>query len=159
MLCKILVFRPVAIKLLAMLSKAEPDALAVADLIATDPGFSAEILATSNSAAFALHNRVDTVQKAVMILGTERTWKLVARTALQGMVQGMEADLSVENCWIHSRASAALAAWLAPQYQIPSRPRLHAGADARYWPPGPALQRTAAAMRKSWSGFRGPMKP
>src|ERR1700722_4298467 len=117
-LCKILVFRPVAIKLMSMLSKAEPDPLAVADLIATDPGFSAEILTTSNSAAFALHNRVDTVQKAVMVLGTERTWKLVARTALQGMVQGMESDLSVENCWIHSRASAALATWLAPQYQI-----------------------------------------
>ncbi len=117
-LCKILVFRPVAIRLLSLLTKADPDILEVADLIASDPGFSAEVLTMSNSAAFALHSRVDTVHKAVMILGTERTRRLVARTALEGMVRGMEADASVQNCWIHSRASAALAAWLAPQYQL-----------------------------------------
>jgi HD-like signal output (HDOD) protein len=116
--CKILVFRPVAIRLLSLLTTADPDILEVADLIASDPGFSAEILTMSNSAAFALNNRVNTVHKAVMILGTERTRRLVARTALQGMVRGMMADAWVQNCWIHSRASAALAAWLAPQYQL-----------------------------------------
>jgi HD-like signal output (HDOD) protein len=114
----ILVFRPVAIKLLSVLSQADPDILTVAELIGSDPGFSAEILTMSNSAAFALMSRVDTVPKAIMILGTERTQKVVARTALQGMIRGMPDDTSVQNCWIHSRASAALAAWLAPQYQI-----------------------------------------
>lgn len=114
----ILVFRPVAIKLLSLLTRGDPDILEVADLIGSDPGFSAEILTMSNSAAYALHNRINTVPKAIMILGTERTQKLVARTALQGMVRGMQADAAVQNCWIHSRASAALAAWLAPQYQI-----------------------------------------
>jgi len=117
-LCKILVFRPVAIKLLSLLTKADPDILEVADLIASDPGFSAEVLTMSNSAAFALRNRVNTVHKAVMILGTDRTRRVVARTALEGMIRGMESDDSVEHCWVHSRASAALAAWLAPFYHI-----------------------------------------
>jgi len=115
-LCKILVFRPVAIKLLSLLAKEEPDILEVSDLVATDPGFSAEVLTISNSAAFALNSRVNTVHKAVMVLGTDRTRRLVARTALQGMIRSMDEDTSVENCWIHSRASAALAAWLAPHY-------------------------------------------
>ncbi|HTX35897.1 MAG TPA: HDOD domain-containing protein [Bryobacteraceae bacterium] len=117
-LCRILVFRPVAIKLLSLLTKADPDILEVADLIASDPGFAAELLTISNSAAFSLHSRVNTIHKAVMILGTERTRRLVARTALHGMVRGMEDDACVQNCWVHSRASAALAAWLAPQYQL-----------------------------------------
>jgi HD-like signal output (HDOD) protein len=117
-LCRILVFRPVAIKLLSLLTKADPDILEVADLIASDPGFSAELLTVSNSAAFTLNSRVNTVHKAVMILGTERTRRLVARTALHGLIRAMDGDAAVENCWIHSRASAALAAWLAPQYQL-----------------------------------------
>jgi len=117
-LCRIPVFRPVAIRLLSSLSKSDPDILEVADLIAADPGFSAEILTVSNSAAYGRNSRVDTVQRAIMILGTERTRKVVARAALQGMVQGIGSGAAVENCWIHSRASAALAAWLAPHYQI-----------------------------------------
>jgi putative nucleotidyltransferase with HDIG domain len=114
----ILVFRPVAVRLLSLLTKEYPDIVEAADLIGSDPGFTAEILTESNSAAFALYNPVNTVYKAIMILGTDRTQKLVARTALKGMVRGMHADASVQNCWIHSRASAALAAWLAPQYQV-----------------------------------------
>ncbi len=117
-LCRIRVFRPVAIKLLSLLTKGAPDILEVADLIGSDPAFSAEILIMSNSAAFGLPNRVNTVHKAIIILGTERTRKLVARTALQGMVRGIQEDACIENCWIHSRASAALAAWLAPYYQV-----------------------------------------
>lgn len=117
-LCRIRVFRPVAIKLLSLLTNAVPDILDVADLIGSDPAFSAEILTMSNSAAFGLPNRVNTVPKAIMVLGTERTRKLVARTALQGMIRGMQDDATVQNCWIHSRASAALAEWLAPYYQV-----------------------------------------
>ncbi len=117
-LCRIRVFRPVAIKLLSLLTKGAPDILEVADLIGSDPAFSAEILTMSNSAAFGLPNRVNTVPKAIMVLGTERTRKLVARTALQGMIRGMQDDATVQNCWIHSRASAALAEWLAPYYQV-----------------------------------------
>jgi HD-like signal output (HDOD) protein len=117
-LCRVPVFRPVAIKLLSLLTKEEPDILDVAELLRSDPGFSAEILAVANSAAFVQTNRVNTVHKAIMVLGTDRTRMLVTRAALQGMVRGMRQDATIQNCWIHSRASAAVAVWLAPHYQV-----------------------------------------
>lgn len=117
-LCRVPVFRPVAIKLLSLLTKPEPDILEVADVLRSDPGFSAEILAVANSAAFVHSNRVNTVHKAIMVLGTDRTRMLVTRSALQGMVRGIEQDTTIHNCWIHSRAAAAVAVWLAPHYQI-----------------------------------------
>jgi HD-like signal output (HDOD) protein len=117
-LCRVPVFRPVAIKLLSLLTKEEPDILNVADVLRSDPGFSAEILAVANSAAFVQANRVNTVHKAIMVLGTDRTRMLVTRTALQGMVRGMQQDATIQNCWIHSRAAAAVAVRLAPHYQI-----------------------------------------
>jgi HD-like signal output (HDOD) protein len=117
-LSRIRVFRPVAIKLLSLLTREVPDILDIADLIGSDPALSAEILTMSNSVTFGLPNRVNTVHKAIMVLGTERTRKLVARIALQGMVRGMQDDSTVQNCWIHSRASAGLAEWLAPYYQV-----------------------------------------
>jgi HD-like signal output (HDOD) protein len=117
-LCKVPVFRPVAIRLLSLLTHEEPDILTVADVLRSDPGFSAEILAVANSAAFVQSNRVNTVQKAIMVLGTDRTRMLVTRTALHGMVRGMQQDATIQNCWIHSRAAAAAAVWLAPYYRV-----------------------------------------
>jgi len=117
-LCKVPVFRPVAIRLMSILTKEEPDILEVAELLQSDPGFSAEMLTVANSAAFGAVRPVNTMFKAILILGTECTRKLVVRTALQGMVRGMREDATIQNCWIHSRASGALAAWLAPHYRV-----------------------------------------
>ena len=117
-LCKIPVFRPVAIKLLSLLTSEEADVFEVTGLLNSDPGFSAEILTLANSAAHALPNRVNTVVRAVLVLGLERTRKLVTRAALQGMVRGMGENAAVRNCWQHSRAAAALATWLSPYYHV-----------------------------------------
>ena len=117
-LCKVPVFRPVAIRLLAVLTKEDVDLFEVADLLNSDPGFSTEILTLANSAAYAMPNRINTVERAIVTLGIERTRTLVTRAALQGMVRGLEENAAVQNCWVHSRATAAIAGWLAPYYRI-----------------------------------------
>jgi HD-like signal output (HDOD) protein len=117
-LCKIPVFRPVAIKLLSVLTVEDPDVSSVIGLLNADPGFSAETLTLANSAVYSLPNRVNTVAHAVLLLGLERTRELVTRAALQGMVRGMVENAAVENCWAHSRAAAALAAWLSHYYHV-----------------------------------------
>ncbi len=117
-LCKVPVFRPVAIKLLSLLTKEEADIFEIADLLNADPGFSAEILTLANSAVYALPNRVNTVQRAIIVLGIERTRTLVTRAALQGMVRGLDENRAVQNCWAHSRAAGAIAAWLSPLFRI-----------------------------------------
>ena len=42
----------------------------------------------------------------------------MTRAALQGMVRGLEENVAVQNCWLHSRATASIAGWLARFYGL-----------------------------------------
>ena len=113
-LCKLPVFRPVAVRLMSELAREDPPLSKIRDLLSSDPGFSAEILTMANSAYYARQTRVDTIHRAVMVLGLERTRSLAAAVALQGMIKGVSAKSSVQDSWQHSRATAIIAAKLAP---------------------------------------------
>ena len=117
-LCKLPVFRPVAVRLLALLSSEDADVAAVTDLLNSDLAFSAEILTLANSALYARQSRIDTVHKAVVVLGLERTRALAVTVALHGMVRGIKSKGAGLDCWRHSRATAISAQWLAPFYLI-----------------------------------------
>lgn len=117
-LCKLPVFRPVAVRLLAVLAKEDVEVTHVTDLLNSDPAFSAEILTLANSSLYARHNRIDTVQKAIVCLGLERTRAFAATVALHGMVSGIKGKATVQDCWQHSRAAAIVAEWLAPFYRV-----------------------------------------
>jgi HD-like signal output (HDOD) protein len=117
-LCKVPVFRPVAIKLLQLLGGEEPCILAVSKLLSSDPGFSAEILTMANSAGCGSRNQVYTIERAVMILGLERTRSLATRVAVNGIVHAAGPNALIDNCWMHSRATSLIAEWLAPFYRI-----------------------------------------
>lgn len=118
MLCKVPVFRPVASKLLQLLANEEASVLEVALLLKSDPGFSAEVLTMANSAAHGSAHRVHTIERAVVLLGLERTKGLVTRVALGGMVRGLGASPAIQNCWRHSLATAIIARWLGPFYEL-----------------------------------------
>lgn len=117
-LCKLPVFRPVAVRVLAELGKEEADVGEVCRLLGSDPAFSAEVLTLANSALYARAKRVDTVHRAVMTLGLERTRSMAATVALHGMVSGIAGKAAVQNCWHHSRATAIAGECLAPFYGI-----------------------------------------
>src|SRR5262249_56243775 len=105
-LCKLPVFRAVAVRLMSELAKEDPPLAKVRDLLSTDPAFSAEILTMANSAYYARSTRVDTIQRAVMVLGLERTRSLAAAVALQGIIKGVSTNRAVQDSWQHSRATA-----------------------------------------------------
>lgn len=117
-LCKLPVFRPVTVQLLALLSSEDADALKVTALLNSDPAFSAEILTVANSALYARQSSIDTVHRAVVTLGMERTRSLAVTVALHGMVRGIKSKGAGQDCWRHSRATAIAAQWLAPFYRI-----------------------------------------
>src|SRR6266567_4663298 len=83
-LCKLPVFRPVTVKLLALLGSEDADIARVTALLNSDPAFSAEILTLANSSLYARQARIDSVQRAVMTLGIERTRALAVSVALHG---------------------------------------------------------------------------
>lgn len=117
-LCKLPVFRPVTVRLLALLNSEDADAPKVTALLNSDPAFSAEILTLANSSLYARRNHIDTVHRAVVALGMERTRALAVTVAMRGMVRGIKTKGAGLDCWRHSRATAVSAQWLAPFYRI-----------------------------------------
>lgn len=117
-LCRIPVFRPVAVKLLRLLQGEDSNVLEVGELLNTDPALSAEVLTMANSAAYTTSNRINTISKAIMMLGTERTKSLATKAALDGMRRAIGNHPVIELCWVHSRATAVIAEWLSPFYRI-----------------------------------------
>jgi putative nucleotidyltransferase with HDIG domain len=117
-LCKLPVFRPVAVRLLSALAQEDVEVAHVTKLLKSDPALSAEILTLANSSLYARGNRIDTVQRAIVGLGLERTRAFAATVALHGMVSGIKGKAAVQDCWQHSRAAAIAAEWLAPFYRV-----------------------------------------
>jgi HD-like signal output (HDOD) protein len=118
MLCRVPVFRPVAVKLMQLLGNEEASVLEVSQLLNSDPGFSAEMLTMANSAAHGTSHRINTIERAVVMLGLERTRGLATKAALDGMVRGLGGSPTIQNCWRHSLATALIAKWLAPFYRL-----------------------------------------
>jgi hypothetical protein len=117
-LCRVPVFRPVAVKLMQLLGNEEASVHEVSELLSSDPGFSAEMLTMANSAAHGGSHRIHTIERAVVLLGLERTKGLATKAALDGMVRGLGASPTIQNCWRHSLATALIAKWLAPFYRL-----------------------------------------
>ncbi len=117
-LCRVPVFRPVAVKLMQLLGNEEASVLEVSQLLSSDPGFSAEMLTMANSAAHGTSHRIHTIERAVILLGLERTKGLATKAALDGMIRGLGASPTIQNCWRHSLATAIIAKWLAPFYRL-----------------------------------------
>ena len=117
-LCRIPAFRPVAVQLHRLLADEDASVFEVATLLNSDPAFSAEVLSMANSASLGRRYHVDTIERAVVVLGIERTKVLATRAALAGIVGDTKRGSAVEACWAHSRATAFLAEWLAPFFRL-----------------------------------------
>src|SRR6202011_1332907 len=106
------------VKLLQLLGNKDVSVLEVSQLLKTDPGFSTEMLTMANSAALGTSHRIRTIDKAVVLLGLDRTRGLATKTALDGMIRGLGGSPTIQNCWRHSLATALIARWLAPFYRL-----------------------------------------
>src|SRR5262249_55272712 len=104
-------FHPVASEVLRLFSSAT-DGFQLDELAATlnrDPAFAAELLQTANSPLFGLKSSVQTVTRAIIVLGIEHTKALAIRTAMQIYLKDASADSVLERCWLHSLACAEIA--------------------------------------------------
>jgi len=117
-LCRMPAFRPVAIQLHRLLADEDASVFDVVSLLNSDPAFSAEVLTVANSAELGRRYRIDTIERAVVVLGFERTKVIATRAALAGMLRETQGGPVVEACWAHSRATAFLAQWLAPFFRL-----------------------------------------
>lgn len=92
----------------------------IIDLLAHDPGLSAKILKTLNSASFGRSRPVTSVRQAVTMLGSRPLRSLVLGLALPAMQSGVVADDGLRRYWKRSVASAVMARELAKRCRWPA---------------------------------------
>lgn len=115
-LCRLPVFRPVALKLLKTLAIGEPEVRDVTRLLESDPGLSAEVMTLANSALYGPSAPVRTIDRAVMVLGLDRMQSIALTVAMQSFTRNLEDSEETRNSWRHSLGCAFAAEALAPAY-------------------------------------------
>lgn len=85
-------------------------------VICQDPALAARLLRIANSPAYGLSTQVNTVTRAVAIIGTQQIRDLVLTTSTMNAFNGIPNELvSLEDFWSHSLYCGAAAHFLAEQ--------------------------------------------
>jgi len=99
-----------AIRLNALLVDPDVSNKEIAEVVGLDPGLAARVLRAVNSAWFGLRGRVDTIAKAISMIGTAELHSLVLATSAAQAFRNISHKLiDMETFWQHS-VRAALAA-------------------------------------------------
>jgi putative nucleotidyltransferase with HDIG domain len=106
-------FPPVAAKLLSLLSSPEVEINEVAELIGSDPTFTARLLQRVNSIQFGLAFPVTSVPQAVALLGLDMTREVTLWHAMAAYTKGALGTEELRRCWQHTVATAVLAEAIA----------------------------------------------
>jgi putative nucleotidyltransferase with HDIG domain len=97
----------------------------VADIVSKDPNLTAKLLKMVNSAFYNFSLRIDTISRAVTILGSEELRTLALATSALEMFKGIPSDLvDMKSFWEHSIACGAAARTIASHMNIMNIERL-----------------------------------
>ena len=108
-----------------VISDPRSSAIHIADVISKDPGLSARLLKVVNSAFYSFPSRIDTISRAVMIVGSKQLSALALGTSVVSIFQDIPSDLvDMESFWEHSLACGIAARILASHKNIPNTERL-----------------------------------
>lgn len=117
-LCNLPLFRPAAVKMLKLLARENTDFSEITRILECDPGFSAEVLTLANSSLYGGYCQINTVLRAVVVLGAERIKALTMTTAMREFMRNLPQTPELHACWSHSRACALMAEELAPGFGV-----------------------------------------
>lgn len=88
----------------------------IAKVVSQDPSFTMRLLRVANSPLYGHSSAIDTVAKAVSVIGTSQIRNLALSTSIATAFKGLPNDLvSMENFWRHSLYCALAARILAKQ--------------------------------------------
>ena len=106
-------------KLRATLDKEDSTSDDIADVIATDPMLIAKLLRLANSASFRFSQQVETVGKAVTVLGGEAIYNLVIAESMSCAKNQFKSSLlDTEQIWLDSLFRGVLAKHIAKNNRV-----------------------------------------
>jgi len=95
------------------------------DALMTDPSLSTRLLTIANSAFYGLCNKVDTITRAVQIIGFKQIHNLVVATSITHAFQGLCSEtVNIEKFWMASVERALVARALAEWKCFPEAERM-----------------------------------
>jgi putative nucleotidyltransferase with HDIG domain len=93
----------------------------VANVLNEDPGLAARLLRVANSAFYGFPSKIDTIVRAVTLIGTRQLRDLALATSVVGQFKGLPDDLvTMESFWRHSIACGVTARILATYRREPN---------------------------------------
>jgi HD-like signal output (HDOD) protein len=108
-----------------VISDPRSSAIDVADVIRKDPNLTSKLLKIVNSAFYNFSSRIDTISRAVAIVGTEELGSLALGTSVLEMFKNIPADLvDMKSFWEHSVACGAASRIIASYKNIANTERL-----------------------------------
>ncbi|MFW5830563.1 MAG: HDOD domain-containing protein, partial [Planctomycetota bacterium] len=108
----------------AVVDHAAASAHDIAQTISQDQAMAARVLRLANSSLYAFPGHVDSVSRAVTIIGTRQIRDLALATAVMQLFAGVESELvSMPAFWLRSFACACFARQLAVQRREPNPER------------------------------------
>jgi len=114
-----------ATRLNALLTDPDTTSGEIAEVVSLDPALSARVLRAVNSAYFGLRARVDTISKAIAMIGTSELHSLVLATSAAQAFKNISCKLiDMESFWQHSVRSALAARGFAESSMRRHRERI-----------------------------------
>ncbi|MET0026558.1 MAG: HDOD domain-containing protein [Candidatus Thiodiazotropha sp.] len=115
----------VCVKVNRLIDAPNYSALTLGDLISQDSDLSARLLRLVNSAFFSLKSPVDTISRAITVVGTGEVRNLVMATTAARVFTGIPGDLvDMAEYWRYSITTGVMAAELARQCHVLHSERL-----------------------------------
>jgi len=108
-----------------VISDPRSSAVHVADVISKDPNLTARLLRIVNSAFYGFPSKIDTISRAVTILGSKELSTLALGTSVLNIFNDIPADLvDMKSFWEHSVACGAAARMIGSYKNIANTERL-----------------------------------
>lgn len=114
-------FPDVAFQIDELLSDEESDARDIGKLIELDPALTAALFRTANSPAFGVSTTIDSVDRAITLLGHQEIRDLVFGISVSKAFEGISSELvTVEDFWKHSLYCALASQRLGRLAKLPN---------------------------------------
>ena len=115
----------VALRINEILNSSEPLNAELEEVIASDPAFTAKILKIVNSSYFGFPGTIDTISRAITIIGLKELKNLVITSSLNSCFKDIPEELvDMDVFWYHSVTSAVIARNLAKELKCSNYERL-----------------------------------
>lgn len=111
--CGISPVSPIAARIIELMAKEDPDFRELTDVLRADPSCSAALLTTANSPLFGVSSPIHSVDRAVLMMGLERTRSIALSLVVRSFVLQFGSAPEYRRIWEHSLAAAMFSEHLA----------------------------------------------